>query len=401
MKNKRLVLFVAIAAILSACDGVSNKSTLIEVKKKLFTGSVEKGPYVMGSSVTIYELDEELSQTGKAFSTTIVDEKGLFEQRNLHLSSQYVELKADGYYFNEVAGVVSGSPLTLYALADINDVDNINVNILTTIERRRILQLVSRENMSFADARSKAHSEVLKIFGITDNQVGASEQMSLDSDALLLAVSAVIQGYRPTSEVGALLAALSDDLYSDGTIDTPSLISQLLTGVIYIDASALVENLRKRYLQVNYSIAEVEMWLDIIRKVPHEQIELIEYPLEVNGYKNALNPEVDRLFALETYAEPFNFVLASNTPKGVKLSVELRCNVPSFSYMSNQINWTISNCIFYDSGATIQKYEVADPGRESVVYMGVNQPCKLEILYYECGSLIPTRERIIEFVDED
>lgn len=395
MKNLRFVLFVAIAAILTACDD----STLIEVKKTLFTGSVEKGPYVMGSSVTIYELDEELSQTGKTFSTTIVDEKGLFEQRNLHLSSQYVELKADGYYFNEVTGEVAESPLTLYALAEINDVDNINVNILTTLERRRILHLVLTENMSFTDARSKAHSEVLKIFGITDEQVRSSEQMSLDSDALLLAISAVVQGFRPTSEVGGLLAALSDDLYSDGTIDNPSLISRLLTGVTYIDASALVENLRIRYQEVNYSIADVKMWLGIIKNVPHEQIELIEYPLEVNGYMNALNPEVNR-FTLKKYSEPARFVMASNTPKGVKLSVELRCDVATFSYYSNKINWTVYNCIFEDSGV-IQKYEVTETGRESIVYMEVSEPCKLKILYFECGSVIPTRERIIEFVDED
>lgn len=397
------MLFVAIAAILSACDGISDNSTLIEVKKTLFTGSVEKGPYVMGSSVTIYELDEELSQTGKAFSTTIVDEKGLFEQRNLHLSSQYVELKADGYYFNEVAGVVAESPLTLYALAEINDVDNINVNILTTLERRRILHLVSNENMSFADARSKAHSEVLKIFGITEEWVGASEQLSLDSDALLLAISAVVQGFRPASEVGILLAALSDDLYSDGTIDDQSLISQLLTGVAVIDASALVENLRKRYSEVDYSMDDVKKWLDIIKNVPHEQLEFIEYPLEVNGYKNALNPEVNRITLkeyFEDYFEPAEFVLASNTPKWAKFYVELRCNLLSFSYHSPQ-NWTVYDWTSDDTAKLIQKYEVTESGKESVVRMSVDCPCTLKILYFENGGSIPTRERIIEFVKEN
>jgi len=66
-----------------------------------------------------------LSQTGKSFSSQIKDNQGSFELSNVQLSSPYVELKADGFYFNEVTGEISTSQLTLYALADVTNISTL------------------------------------------------------------------------------------------------------------------------------------------------------------------------------------------------------------------------------------------------------------------------------------
>ena len=113
MKKIHLTLMLAIALLAVACNNDPNPAPTNNVSIKLFTGTVEIGPFVQGSSVTIFELDNTLIQTGKAFSTTIANNTGAFEQRNLNLSSQYVELKAEGYYYNEVEGCITESPITL------------------------------------------------------------------------------------------------------------------------------------------------------------------------------------------------------------------------------------------------------------------------------------------------
>ena len=53
---------------------------------------------------------------------------------------------------------MSEAPLTLFAVADLSVIDNVNVNILTTLERPRIYQLLS-QGKSFAAARYQADNE--------------------------------------------------------------------------------------------------------------------------------------------------------------------------------------------------------------------------------------------------
>lgn len=135
MKN---LLFVCIYIILIlstfSCDPeVENKL----IRKEKLTGYAQKGPFITGASVSVSELDSALSQTGRIYSTNTEGSSGSFELKNIELVSPYVLLKADEYYFNEITGSISQSPLTLYALSDIRDVSSVNVNVLTHLERGR------------------------------------------------------------------------------------------------------------------------------------------------------------------------------------------------------------------------------------------------------------------------
>jgi len=128
MKSKILaILLVCLLAYSCKKDDSSD----VKITKDLFTGYVQKGPFINGSSITIAELTTDLSQTGRLYSTTIADNSGKFEQKNIELSSQFVSIKADGFYFNENDGKISSAQLTLTALSDITDVSSVNVNILT------------------------------------------------------------------------------------------------------------------------------------------------------------------------------------------------------------------------------------------------------------------------------
>jgi len=52
-------------------------------------GHVQKGPFLNGTSLSIYELNENLNQTGRSFNTQITDNSGTFSIQDIELASQY------------------------------------------------------------------------------------------------------------------------------------------------------------------------------------------------------------------------------------------------------------------------------------------------------------------------
>ena len=66
-------------------------------------GVVQKGPFVRGSAVTVQSLDDQLAPTGQSFDVPTSDDLGDFALP-VHATSQYVEVIANGYYFDELTG---------------------------------------------------------------------------------------------------------------------------------------------------------------------------------------------------------------------------------------------------------------------------------------------------------
>lgn len=240
-------IIIASALVLTSCEN-NTPEKITPVKKEIITGKVQKGPFVEGSSVRIFSLDKDFSQNGNAFLTSIIDKQGSFEQRDMQLASQFVELLASGYYFNEVNGELSTSPLTLSAIADISSADNVNVNILTTLERERILFLVGKGS-GFSNAKEQAHREVLAIFGMTPREVDDAVNLNVEQDAQMLAISAIVQGVRSTAEVTQLIANIASDIREDGSLDDTRTASVLKNNAMGLKPDELVANM------ANYDLA--------------------------------------------------------------------------------------------------------------------------------------------------
>lgn len=68
-------------------------------------GSVQKGPFTQGTSITIQPLDDSLNPTGKQYQTKTTDDAGTFSVGS-EIESRYVEIIATGYYYNEIEGKV-------------------------------------------------------------------------------------------------------------------------------------------------------------------------------------------------------------------------------------------------------------------------------------------------------
>ena len=90
----------------------------------------------------------------------------------------YVELRANGFYFNEVSNGISDSQLTLSAISDLTSKTSLNVNVLTHLEKNRIQFLITGENpLSYSAAKLQAQEEVLGIFDFSRANMPESVQI--------------------------------------------------------------------------------------------------------------------------------------------------------------------------------------------------------------------------------
>jgi hypothetical protein len=258
-----ILILTLILIILNSCQKTENE---YKIKKDKLSGYVQKGPYINGTTIQMYELNSSLSQTGKTFNTQITNNRGLFEINDVALSSQFVEFLASGYYFNEITGNISPSLLSLYALSDITDISTVNVNILTHLEKSRVEYLIGK-GMDFSEAKDTAQKEVLKIFGFSDQDIDDSEMLDISADnegnAILLAISVILQGNRPTGDLTELLANISNDIKQDGKVNDANIIAQLRSSSEILDLPEIRVKLGQRYqdIGINATIPGFENYI--------------------------------------------------------------------------------------------------------------------------------------------
>ena len=234
-------------------------------------GSVQKGPFTQGTSITIQALDEALNPTGKNYQTKTTDDAGTFKINN-QIESRYVEIIATGYYFNEISGQVSNSPITLRSLSDLTETGKTNVNLLTTLESDRIRKLVVQNASTVQAAREQAEKELFGIFHIP-NAVSATsgfDKMDItqggESNAILLAISATLQGNRTEGVLSELISKIASEIEASGTIENEIITEQIREGGMTVNAESVRANLVARYKALGvsgYEIPPFEDYLDI------------------------------------------------------------------------------------------------------------------------------------------
>ena len=210
-------------------------------------GNVQKGPFALGSVIVVVALDDALNPTEKICRTVVTDNSGSFEISN-QIDGRYVEIVATGRYFNEMTGRESDSRIILRALADLTEDGNTNVNLLTTLAAGRIRHLVQSGNMDMTNARRTAEKELLDLFHIpeTVQMPGSFDKLDIlrggDANAVLLAISATMQGGRSESELSELLSKAAAEFEASGKVGD-SVMAMLREGGMSVDAASVRNNL--------------------------------------------------------------------------------------------------------------------------------------------------------------
>lgn len=271
MKAERIsfgILFM-IPGLLILCHSCQEKELENRITKSKISGYVQKGPFINGTSVQMFELSSSLDQTGNVFNTQIINNKGSFEINNVELESQFVEFSANGYYFNEVTGKISSSPLTLYALSDLTDISTVNINILTHLERDRVKYLVGK-GINFSEAKDSAQKEILHVFNFQTENMAESEVLDIsvneEENAILLAISLILQGNRSAGELTELLANFNSDIREDGELTQTNILTSLRNSTIaeFDSIPKIRMNIEKRYneLGISATIPDFEKFIN-------------------------------------------------------------------------------------------------------------------------------------------
>lgn len=389
MKNLCLVMVAFILLVFSSCKK-DNKDEKTLITRDKINGFIQKGPFLNGTSIGIFELDKTYTLTGKSFTTQIVDNSGFFQIVNLSFASQFLLFKADGYYFNEISGKNSSSPITLYTLTDITNKSSINVNILSNLEKSRIEYLLST-GKSFTIAKKQAEQEILKIFSITKPDIEDSDLLNIsqdgDDNAILLAISLIIQGYRTEADMTELIANISTDIRLDGVLDSTSLGSLLINDAKLLNLNQIRTTIENRYanLGMTVTIPNFEKYVNIfIDSTNYQVTNNIVYP-EFSAYgENILFKDKTTFIS--------NLSLAANLPNGTSLKIIIKNGMWYYRASPNgPINWSISE---YNDSLQQQTFMATDWGKNCDLSIQF-EPGSHTIEYYENNAITPTRTKTI------
>ena len=220
---------LAVSAMFWACSSSDDKSVaggstedagIIAIKDLDVAGVTQKGPFVKGSAVTVQGIDcKTLKQTDEHFEGEVKSDKGDFTVKEVSLKSTCALFEVTGLYRSEITGKKSSKELTLRALTDLKDRENVNINILTNLEYERLLHLVTEKGKTFAEAKAQAEAEVLAAFDIA----GSFEDFenlnifeSGDGNAALLAVSVMMQAETDDAGLAKRLDKFTDSFAETG-----------------------------------------------------------------------------------------------------------------------------------------------------------------------------------------
>lgn len=247
---------------MSSCSKESAPTIEKEVNQIInLSGHVEKGPFVRGATITAYELTKSLASTGKSYKSELINNIGEFSFPKIESNADYLELTANGYYFNENSGQLSNSTIALNAIISAKSNSDISVNVLTHLEQKRVKYLINKA-VSFQNAKNQARKELFDAFFISgiDNEI-SSEQITLTKNGktstALLGISSLLLKLSENNDakLTELLSNLSNDLESDGVFEN-EISEKIAFEIALLDNASINRNLKKRFSESGLTLAD-------------------------------------------------------------------------------------------------------------------------------------------------
>ena len=384
---KKIIILGILFAVLTSCEN----DNLITVNTDVH-GLVQKGPFLNGTSLEIFVLDENFAQSGDVYSTQISDNSGAFSLENISLTSPYVIIKATGYFFNEQSNENSNAPLTLYAISDFGSNSMANINVLTHLEKSRMEYLITEGNMDFNEARQQSKEEILAIFSMDIESMPDFDMLDIsqnrDENAILLAVSLIIQGFRTESELSNLLANINTDIREDGILNSEALGSQLINESRLLNLVEIRQHIESRYsdMGLNANIPDFETYIQaFIDNTDYQITNEISYPEHSNYGENILYGD-NTVFAN-------SFSLAANLPRGTSLTILVK-GPSNWAYCispCSPINWDIH----YNETTHEESFNAIESDTNCDLLIIEEAQGTYIIEYYENNSETPTKVKTV------
>jgi hypothetical protein len=277
--------------------------------------------------------------------------------------------------------------------------------LLTHLEKARVEYLM-KNGETFSSAKIQAQKEILAIFNIEKSGMKNSEELDIseagEDNAILLAISAILQGYRQESELTELLSNIINDMKEDGELNDASLGSALINHAVILDTSSISGNLEERCNEIGVTPVIPPFGKYIANFISQTSFKItkspIEYPFTGLYGDNILNL-TDTLFGADPYV-PYS--LAAILQRGAALRIKITSlgnpgappdTAKPFWYyrFGSSVNWKITD---FDWNTYTQYFTAIESGTSCDLYLNFDKG-RFLIEYYELNAALPTRSKFI------
>jgi len=339
MGDIKKVILILILLVFSGCGGGSSSSNTTSVKSSNVSGLVQKGPFLQGSIVTAYKLNNGIRSNTEKISTTTDDNKGSF---NLVVPwSGPTEYEIKGQYLDENTGSYLNNG-TLVAIVDIvnGSTKKVNINIFTHIAASHIKEML-KNNMNILEAKEESTQKIKEMFSL---------DLSGDTQLEELDLTDGIGSHKgDNTQLLKISAAVLNSNNSDDTLEK-------LTQLISIDG------------EVNNDV--IDVYSDILEKADEVDLSNVHNILE--NKIGASNAPKDNTREGEL---PFKHGLAFDTKVDVFINKGLVSNYIVVNNLNGSARLTIleGQYSLNDSGFTNVETRVNNGDRIKVKHYAVNK----------------------------
>jgi hypothetical protein len=253
--------------------------------------------------------------------------------------------------------------------------------------------LVQQQELSFNAAKTQAQQEVLALFDLELPQQATSESLNLTNNGILLAVSCILQGHLSTGDMSELMANIISDIRPDGTLDNPSLGSQLIDNARLVSTAAIRQNLEKKYAEPgmgNVSIPDFETYVkQFMDETAYEPKTFITYPASGKRGKNILSEEVNEVYTIHPNGNLYS--MKAEMPEGTNLRIVLKGGTWYATSIPDPENWKVKS---YDEANRLQEFTVTQSGIPNDMTIAF-EAGEITVEYYENLATEPTRVKQI------
>ena len=362
---KRYLILLMITVGLITMSGCSSSDSGTASSGSV-EGLVQKGPFVKGSKVIIYKLDEKIERSSQKVEGAISDDDGHY---SLNVSwSGLSEIEITGYYLNEISGEKSQKEATLISVVEVSSDGkfNTNVNLLTHFASLRMKALL-KEGKSTKDAKKEVLKDLQTLFslvfpagvdlGVLDLTQITGDKAQINAELLRLS-AALLNSGDPLGDLNALMK-----LYNEKGVDA-------------VKKALAFKQWQQNRKDLDFVAAGAHLNLNV------SALELVKEKL----VKIILRPLTLMSFTMELYPNEYDVI-----PLGIPHSssfaiVELPTHGTETHYLVGNEFWSLK----YTSNATYT-------GHDTIIYEENGEYGEIDILIKEPQAVLS----ILDGTDQD
>ena len=325
-----------------------------------FGGAVQKGPLQPGSVVTAYELNQDLEKTDISYTTQIEDYEGNYNM-NERFNTPYVELVAQGNYFNELTGK-SDEQMRMSAFVDMNATTQVNFNVATAATKASIMAKV-QAGQTFEEAVHEATTELLSLYsydpeqwadGINFYNVNLSNAGDTSTVLLVISASTLTMATENGLTLEQQIEKIGQVLLEPNSVQFEEMKQALTKYSLALYKTAAYENTQKYYADngLDFDIPHVDYFIDIDGDgvLPNKDLPVFAYTsgVSIAATEESIGQEVPAgVSAIDYQGRPMTFEVIGEFKHGEIASIEYTDSGVSIWYRITDVNIdaTIEDCV--------------------------------------------------------